>query len=182
MPKPDREPRRATSKMKRREALFALAAAASVGLALLTVFAIELSNTQAKSKHDVEARVHERAVLAAALIDGLFQSVQQQVPQYARTYGTRTVSNRALERQRAQSGAAAQGGYTAPLDASGSVLASTPGFTAQARADPRQSAALALVRSGRPYGLGNLPPYGRTGVINYAVSLPTRYGTRILLQ
>ena len=40
--------------------VLALVAAALVLLALLTVFAIELSNTQAKSKRDVEARVHER--------------------------------------------------------------------------------------------------------------------------
>ena len=49
-------------------------------LALLTVFAIELSNTQAKSKRDVTTRVHERAVLAAALIDSLFQTAGQQIP------------------------------------------------------------------------------------------------------
>ena len=36
--------------MRRRDAILALSAAAFVVLALLTVFAIELSNTQAKSK------------------------------------------------------------------------------------------------------------------------------------
>ena len=40
--------------MSRRDARLALVAAAVVGLALLTVFAIELSNTQAKSRADVE--------------------------------------------------------------------------------------------------------------------------------
>ena len=64
--------------MKRRDAILALFAAVLL-LALLTVFAIELSNTQAKSKRDVQARVHERGMLAAALVDGLFQTVQQQV-------------------------------------------------------------------------------------------------------
>jgi signal transduction histidine kinase len=43
------------------------------------------------------------------------------------------------------------------------------------------SAALALVHSGHPYGLGNLLPYGNTGVMNFAVQFPTRFGARILL-
>ncbi|HEY2160614.1 MAG TPA: hypothetical protein VGH24_04860, partial [Solirubrobacteraceae bacterium] len=82
-------------------------------LALLTVFAIELSNTQAKSKQDVEARVHERAVLAAALINSLFQTVAGQIPEDQRTYGGRTVAAGTL--------ASAQhtNAYVVLLDASG---------------------------------------------------------------
>ena len=72
---------------RRREAGLLLAAAVFIVVALLAVFAVELANTQAKSKRDVEARVHERAVLAAALIDSLFQSVEQQLPQDAASYG-----------------------------------------------------------------------------------------------
>lgn len=165
--------------MKRREALLALVAGAGIVLALLTVFAIELSNTQAKSKQDVKARVHERATLAAALIDGLFQSIQQQIPQYARTYGTRAVSDQTLNAQFSQSGSRA--GYLALLDRAGHVIASSSSFTPQARADLRLSAALRLVRAGHPYGLGNLLPYGRTGIVNLAVSFPTRFGKRTLL-
>ena len=61
------------------------------------------------------------------------------------------------------------------------MIASSRGFTPQARAEVSQSGALALVRSGRQYGLGNVVPYGQTGVINLAVAFPTRYGERILL-
>lgn len=165
--------------MRRREAQLLLAGGAAVVMALLTVFAIELSNTQANSKQDVKARVHERAVLAAALIDGLFQSVQQQVPRYVRTYGSATVSDRTLNKEHDQAGS--RGGYLALLDGRGHVLASSSGFTPQARADLRRSAALALVRRGHPYGLGNLLPYGSTGIVNYAVSFPTRFGKRTLL-
>ena len=64
-----------------------LVTAGLVTLGLLTVFGIELSNTEAKSKRDVEARVHERGVLAAALIDSLFQSVAQQIPVDRSRYG-----------------------------------------------------------------------------------------------
>ncbi len=166
--------------MRRKEAGLALAAAAIVVMALLTVFAIELSNTQAKSKQDVKARVHERAVLAVALIDGLFQSVQQEVPQYQRLYGGRTVSGAALDKQ--QRNQSQNGGYLAVLDSSGSVIAASRTFTAQARADLTHSAALALIRAGHPYGLGNLRPYGRLGAIDYAVSFPTRFGLRTVVQ
>jgi signal transduction histidine kinase/CheY-like chemotaxis protein/HPt (histidine-containing phosphotransfer) domain-containing protein len=149
--------------------------AALLILALLAVFAIELSNTQAKSKADVRARVHERAVLAAALIDSLFQTAEQQIPQQSQRFGARVVSARTMENFRQQNA------YVALLDSGGRVLASSSGFTPQARADLSQSAALALLRAGHPYGLGNLLPYGKTGVIDFAVAFPTRYGRRILL-
>ena len=161
--------------MKRRDAVIAVFAAVIL-LALLSVFAIELSNTQAKSKRDVEARVHERGVLAGALVDSLFQTVTQQVPQDARLYGTPTVSDRTMDAHNQQNT------YLALLDGSGTkVLASSRGFNAKARANLARSAALALIRSGHPYGLGDLLPYGRTGVINFAVIFPTRFGARILL-
>src|SRR5437763_5176366 len=102
---------------KRRGAFVLLLVAAVVTFALLTVFAVELSNTQAKSKDDVKARVHERAVLAGALIDSLFQSVQQEIPQDAKTYGGRTVAAKTLNANLQQSA------YLAVLDPAGRVLA-----------------------------------------------------------
>jgi signal transduction histidine kinase len=162
--------------MKRRNSMLSLGAVACVVLALLAVFAIELSNTQAKSKLDVMNRVHERAVLAGALIDSLFQSVEQQIPQEARTYGARTVTARAMNTGR-------QGDvYVVLLDAkTGRVIAHSRGFTPQARADLRDSAALALVSGGHRYGLGDVRPYGATGVINLAAALPTRSGPRVFV-
>ncbi len=161
--------------MKRRDGILALFAAVVV-LALLSVFAIELSNTQAKSKQDVESRVHERGVLAAALVDGLFQTVTQQVPQDSKIYGARTVSNAVMDAH------VQRNTYLALVDASGNhVLAASRGFTPQAQADLPRSAALALIRSGHPYGLGDLLPYGKAGVINFAVAFPTKFGNRILL-
>ncbi len=161
---------------KKREAVLGLSVAGVLVLALMAVFAIELSNTQAKSKSDVEARVHERAVLAAALIDSLFQSAGQQVSQYSATYGAARVSVALLDRKRQQSL------YVVVLDAHERVLAASAGFNAQARADLARSAALAEIRLGHTYGVGNVLPYGATGVINFAVKFPTRYGTRILLS
>jgi len=161
--------------VKRREAVFALGTAAVLVLALLSVFALELANTQAKSRRDVQGRVHERTVLAAALIDSLFQSVQQQIPQDTRAYGARTVTTAALNRS------APRGTYLAVLDSSGRVLAASSRFDRQARADLAVSAALRLIRTGHAYGLGDVLPYGRTGVINLGVAFPTRFGKRVLL-
>jgi signal transduction histidine kinase len=162
--------------VRRRQAVLALVGSALLILGLLTVFAIELSNTQAKSKRDVEARVHERAVLAGALIDSLFQTTQSSVPTYTKLYGgdvTAATMNRARRTNT----------YIAVLDSAGNVIASSDGFTAQARADLAQSAALRLVRAGHVYGLGNVLPYGKTGVVNFAVKFPARDGSsRILLS
>ncbi|MFL5831283.1 MAG: sensor histidine kinase [Solirubrobacteraceae bacterium] len=162
--------------LARREAVLALIVAAVMVLGLLSVFAVELADTQAKSRRDVTTRVHERALLAAALLDSLFQTTSNQVPQYTRTYGARHISEQTLARS------VGENHYLAMLDQRGDVLAGTPGLTAQARSDLKISAALALVRSGRPYGLGNLLPYGSSGVVNFAVAFPTRFGTRILLS
>jgi signal transduction histidine kinase/CheY-like chemotaxis protein len=149
--------------------------AAAVGvLALISVFAIVLSDTQASSRHDIEARVHERAVLAAALIDGLFQTVQQQVPQDAAKYGGATVSRATMNANRQQNA------YLALLDQSGRLIASSDGFAFRG-SDFANLPAVALVRSGHPYGLGNVLPQGKTGVVNLAVAFPTRFGERILL-
>ena len=164
-----------TKRIRARRSVVALIAASLGVLALLSVFAIELSDTQAKSRQDVINRVHERAVLAAALIDSLFQSVQQEVPQDQKKYGGRVVTSAALS-------SSGQGNdYVALLDRAGKVLAATRGFTPQARANLAHSEALALVRAGHPWGLGNVLPYRSTGVVNLAVPFSTRFGVRILL-
>ena len=74
-----------------------------------------------------------------------------------------------------------QSGYLALIGSDGTVLASSSGFTAQARAELPHSAALALVRSGIPTAWATSSPYGTTGVIDFAVPFPTPEGTRILV-
>jgi hypothetical protein len=162
--------------MKRREAVTALVVGSMVVLGLLAVFAIELSDTQAKSRQDVEARVHERSVLAGALIDSLFgSSAQTSITQGARLYGTPTVSVSLLDRN------AGHNKYLALINSSGGVVAASSGFTAQARAHLTSSVTLRLLRAGHPWAMGNVLPYGAHGVINYGIALPTRSGTRYLL-
>jgi signal transduction histidine kinase len=162
--------------VRRRDARLALVAAVFVGLALLTVFAIELANTQAKSKRDVEARVHERAVLAGALIDSLFQTVTQQVPKEAKLYGGANVSSATMNAHRATNA------YVALLNPSGTVLAASDGFTPSVRTTIETSGALALVRTGHPYALGNLSRIGGVNVLDFAVGFPTPHGRRILVS
>jgi signal transduction histidine kinase len=161
--------------VKRRDAAVVLVAGALLLLGLMSVFAIELANTQAKSKNDVRARVHERGVLAAALIDSLFQTVGQQLPTDQHLYGARVVTARTMNANKQTNV------YTVLLDGSGRVVVASTGFTAQARANLAMSAALALVRARHPYGLGNVLPYGKTGVINLAIKFPTSYGPRVLV-
>ncbi len=144
-------------------------------LALLSVFATELSNTQAKSKRDVESRVHERAVLTAALVSSLFSTVGTQGSQDEQLYGQRRIKVQTLNERKAQNL------YIAVLSPAGRVLAASQGFNPQGRADLPQSAAFALVRAGHPYGIGNILPYDHTGVVNIAVTFHTHYGNRVLL-
>jgi signal transduction histidine kinase len=162
--------------MKRREGVPALIAGALIVLGVMAVFAIELANTEAKSRDDVKARVHERGVLAAALIDSLFQTTAQQVPTYQRLYGGAVVSSSTLSAHKQTNT------YLAVLDSSGRVLASTPGFTPSVASKLPGSAALRLVFGGKPYGLGDVFPYGSTGVLDFATPFSTRYGERIYVS
>src|SRR5665213_470441 len=164
-------------RMKRNERIAALVAGAMVVLALLTVFAVELSDNQSKSRHDIQNRVHERAVLAGALLDSLFQtSAHSTIAADTHLYGTPTVANSLLEKSRRTNA------YLVLVDKAGNVLAHSQGFTAQARSDLRIPEALRLLRGGDPWALGNILPYGKTGVMNFGVALPTPSGTRYLLS
>jgi signal transduction histidine kinase len=164
-------------RVKRTEGNAALLAGAVIVLALLTVFALQLSNNQSKSHHDIQARVHERAVLAGALLDSLFQtSAHSTLAQDTHLYGTPKVPNRLLEKRRSTNA------YVVLVDRAGHVLAHSAGFTAQARNDLRISESLRLLRGGDPWALGNILPYGQTGVLNFGVALPTSSGTRYLLN
>jgi signal transduction histidine kinase len=163
--------------MKRKERIAALFAGALLVLALLTVFAVELSDNQSKSRQDIKNRVHERAVLAGALLDSLFQtSAHSTLAADTKLYGTPTVANSLLEKSRHANA------YVVLLDKSGNVVAHSAGFTPQAHADLKISEALRLLRAGQPWALGNILPYGKTGVMNFGVALPTPFGTRYLLS
>ena len=158
-----------------RASALGLSVAGLVVLALSTLFAIELSDTQANSRADVENRLHQRAELAGALVESLFQTIAQQIPQYQRLYGTQTVTTAMMNASRQQDT------YLALLNSRGRVIASSRGFEPYGQADLSRSSALDLVGSTRPYTVGNVLPYGHAKVIDLAVQFPTRYGRRILV-
>jgi len=111
--------------MKRREGIAVLIAGAMIVLGLMTVFAVELSDNQSKSRHDIQTRVHERAVLAGALLGSLFQtSAHSTLVQDTRRYGTPTVADSLLEKNRRTND------YLVLVDKAGNVLAHSQGFTA----------------------------------------------------
>jgi signal transduction histidine kinase len=145
-------------------------------VALLAVFAVELANTQADSKAQIKSRVHERAVLAAALVDSLFGTVTQQIPAEERRFAGPVVTDGLLNRERGTSA------YLVIVAPNGKVLGRSAGFTSQAQAGLVKSGALQLVKHGAPYALGDLVPYGRSGVIDLVVPLSTKYGRRLLVQ
>ena len=161
--------------MRLRKASLVVVVGVCLVLAILSAFAFELADTQAKSKQDVRTQVHQRAVLAAALIDSLFQSTQQTIPQEAQTYGAPVVSTATMDHNNVT-----QDLFLALLDSHGSVIASSRGFTGQAQASLATSGAVTLA-STKGYGLGNYAAYGSTGVIEFAVSFPTNFGTRTLV-
>lgn len=162
--------------MGRRRATALLLTFGAVVIALLVVFAIELSNSQADSKAGVEARVHERALLAGDLVDSLFTTVKEGTPANSPVFGGRTVSVAALDK------AVANNAYLAVMRPHGGVIASTPGYTSQARAALQRSGAVKLVQEGDPYGLGDMSGSGKSSVIEFAIGLRTEYGRRIVAE
>ncbi len=161
--------------MKRKQGLAALVAGAVIVLALLAVFAVELSDNQAKSRKSLETTAHQRAQLVAGLLDTVFQAISQPAPALLATYGQPTVSARVLDRNRGENY------FLALLTPNGRVLAHSSGFTRQAAATITAPGAVAEVRAGRPWYLGNSAPYGSTGVIDFATWLHTAAGRRILV-
>jgi signal transduction histidine kinase len=162
-------------RLQRRGATALLLGAGVVVLGLLATFAVALSNTQASSKAGVETRVHERAVLAASLVDSLFSTVKDQIPAEAKTFGGQHLSSALLQNER---GSAT---FVAVLDASGKVIASV-GLNGQVRSELVGSRVVKLVMHGDPYALGDLLPDGKASVIGIAVGLPTASGKRLLVE
>jgi signal transduction histidine kinase len=151
---------------------------AVVLLALSATFAVELSHTQSRNRADIRHRVHERGVLAASLIDGLFQTVTHETTTYTRRYGATVVRQSTVDQQnRSQRNA-----FIAVLDAGGHLLARSTGFSAAALAGLRGDPSFGYVAKAG-YGLGDLHIYQGRQVLLFAVRFPSMTGTpRILLS
>ena len=161
--------------MRGKQGIAAVVAGALIVLAVLAVFAVTLSNNQSESRHNLEYQAHQRAELVAGLMDSVFQSTATPNGDEGQMLGTPIVADRVVQRYMGKND------YAALVDPTGRVLAHSTGFNSQARLAVRTGEALKLVRSGRPWGLGNIFPYGRHGVINLAETLHTSQGTRYLV-
>jgi signal transduction histidine kinase len=153
-----------------------LLGAGVVVLGLLATFAVALSNTQASSKAAIKARVHERVVLSAALVQSVFSSIQQQIPGDAKTFGGRHIGAAAL-----RSNLGTGGKYVAVISPAGRVLASVD-MNKRSRSELLGSRAVRLVRRGDPYALGDVMPDGKSEVVDIAIALPTAFGRRMLVE
>jgi signal transduction histidine kinase len=161
--------------MRRKQGIASLVAGTVVLLALLAVFAVEISNNQSNSRRNLETQAHQRAQLVAGLLETVFQAISQPAPALLATYGRPKVSDTAMQRNRGDSL------FVALLAPDGRLLAHSSGFTAQAAATIAAPGAVSAVQHGQAWYLGNSSPYGSTGVIDFATWLHTRAGKRILL-
>jgi signal transduction histidine kinase len=166
---------------KKREAVLASATAVVVVLALLTVLAIELSGTFAKSRSDIERTFRERAQLTAALTSSIFASaVSSSTQQTTSQYGGDLRQVRASMAQAIRQQHLA---FIAVLDSRGSMLAASPQLPAKARAQiptvPRSEEK--DLRSG--YSLSDILPYGSGGspVVEFAQPVRARDGSRRII-
>jgi signal transduction histidine kinase len=164
--------------MRRRDAIAALVVGTLIVLALLAVFAIKLSDNQSRSRSDLEAQAHQRAVLVADLIDSLYASAAIPNSQLQAEYGMPVVSQRTLDRTRGNSL------FVALMDGNGRMLAASKGFTPQAwfQLTPKGPNVYTMIRSGHPWALGNVEPYGHSTVIDFATRIQTKSGERIVVN
>jgi signal transduction histidine kinase len=164
--------------MRRRDAIAALVVGTLIVLALLAVFAIKLSDNQSRSRSDLEAQAHQRAVLVAELIDSLFASAATPNSQLQAEYGMPVVSQATLDRTRGSNL------YVALMDANGRMLAASKGFTPQAwfQLSPKGPNVYTMIRRDQPWALGNVEPYGRSSVVDFATHIQTKSGERIVVN
>ena len=163
--------------MRRRDAIATLVVGTLIVLALLAVFAIKLSDNQSRSRSDLETQAHQRAVLVAELIDGLFASAATPNPQLQAEYGMPVVSQATLDRTRGSNL------YVALMDGNGRMLAASKGFTPQAwsQLSPKGPNVYTMIQRGQPWALGNVEPYGHSSVVDFATSIQTKSGERIVV-
>jgi signal transduction histidine kinase len=153
---------------------------AAMGLvAVLVLFGLQLHDSQATSRHRVVTRFRDRAELISALTQAVFSSVAA-TPATVRQYDSPVVSDSSLDR------AAGAGHlvYMALTDRRGKVIAASRGLTPAARAAMLSpSGALRAAVHGAPVSLSDVLSDGPGGanVIQYAVTLDTRVGRRVLL-
>ena len=123
-----------------------------VVFALLTVFAIELSDNQSASKHNLEVQAHQRAVLVSGLMDAVFGQSAHVGPHALRRYSAAHVSEQALNRSQGTNA------YVVLLSDAGTVLAHSRGFSARDSRYLTTSKAASAVSAAQPWWIGDVTP------------------------
>ena len=145
-------------------------------VALLTVFAISLAQSQHRQREDLQKRFHDRAAVSAALTDAIFSiSSTQTQAQAALRFGGPQVDPAALGRVRRQN----QSLYLVIIGTDGRVLAATPGAPRRSGNAPNVKLAL---KSGRIQLSNLLPGPGGTKVVDTATPFRARSGPRVQLS
>jgi signal transduction histidine kinase len=165
----------------KRQPQVVLGVAVAALLALLTVFAVELADSQSKARRDVENRFRDRARASAALTESLFASASTSGQQEnAKRYGDARVSTQALAKQAKQSNNL----YLLVLSREGKAIAASPGTpSAVKRALEAKPAYVRQALEGRPFALSNIQRVGpRSATLAYAQSFETRFGRRVVVS
>lgn len=154
-------------------------AAITVGIVLavvFTVFAIELSSGQTRTRNQIKTEVKDRAELTASLINSLFKTLEQGNPQDTTDYGGTAVNMTKLE-------AAAFGERYAVVTASdGRVIAASSGFDQASGLAVRPSLLAGMVQSGTTYYLSDLASVSGHYVADLVVPFKAQDGsTRFLI-
>ncbi len=162
--------------MRARRGVAALVVGAAVAAAMLAAFAVAISDSQTQSRRSLEHQAHARTDLVAGLLDGIFGQASHLPASEVNTLSAPAVSDRALEALKGQND------YVALVDGSGTVLAHSSGFTAQARHAVLTGWALRLLRRGDPWALGNRFPYAGSGVVDFGTAVQTPAGRRFIIN
>jgi signal transduction histidine kinase len=167
------------SRLDRRRANGVVGIAALVAVAALVLVAVQLHSTQVTERRHLASRFNDRAIVISALTQAVLASAGSS-PSVTMQYGSAKVSSRLLDR------AAVEGhlAYAVLLDQRRGVIAASRTLSPTDRARVVSSPALEAVLHGAPVSLSDVGPgpAGGSGVIDFAVSLKTATGVRVLVS
>jgi hypothetical protein len=149
------------------------AAAATLLILLLGVFAYALANSQHQQRKDIRKRFEDRARVAASVNESLFSLASSTArPTDSTRFGGKTVDQTALQ----QRTAVQQQYYSGILSGKGEVLAKAGKLPPDIASHPVVKEA---IRSKGAVYSSLLPAPGGKTAIESAIAFPTKYGTRI---
>jgi signal transduction histidine kinase len=163
-----------------RKSRLGIGLAAGIIVAVLVAFAIVLINQQKGDRKDIENNFNDRATVSAALTQSLFEaSTTAGQAENVRKFGTREVSPQTMAQARQQG----QSSYMLLLSDDAKLIASSPGTPAavidRAQTKPQD---INAVLNGSPYGLSNFFDVGGIKGFEYASSVNTPYGKRVIVS